>query len=116
MNEMDVSISLIPVTGNTGLYVNAKTKPLDLEKFDWKETGPLAKRITIKWEELVKMQATKSNLFIAVSTSKPGEFLIKIDAHDAGFRGRLSSGIIEAGFVEYEEISNYLYFFEVFET
>lgn len=116
MEEMDVTISLIPVTGTTGLYINAKTLPLDLENFDWKEKGPLAKRITIKWEELVQMRAEKSNLFLAVSTTKPGEYLIKVDAHDPGYRGRLNSGVIEAGFVGYNEISNYLYFFEVFET
>ena len=116
MEELDITIGLIPVTGTSGLYVNAKTLPLDLESFDWKEKGPLAKRITIKWEELVQMRAEKTNLFIAVSTSKPGEFLIKIDAHDQGYKGRLNAGIIESGFVGYEEMNMYLYYFEVFET
>jgi hypothetical protein len=98
MEEMDVTISLIPVTGKTGLYVNAKTLPTSVEQYDWKETGPLAKRLTIRWKELIMMKAERSNLFIAVQTSKPGEFLLKIDAHDEGFRGRLHSGIIEQGF------------------
>ena len=49
---MDVSINLIPVTGNTGLYVNPKTKPLKFDSYLFQQTGPLAKRITVKWEEL----------------------------------------------------------------
>lgn len=116
MSEMDITISLIPVIGNTGLYVNVRTLPLELENFDWKEKGPLAKRITIKWAELVQMRGEKSNLYIAVQTSRPGEFLLKVDAHDPGYKGRLNSGIIESGFVQYEEINNYLYFFEVYES
>ena len=116
MEKMDVSISLIPVTGSSGLFVNAKTLPTKLEKYDWQEKGSLAKRITVRWEELELMKAERSNLFIAVQTSKAGEFLLKMDAHDPGYRGRLNSGIIEAGFVNFEEISNYLYFFEVYQT
>lgn len=116
MNGMDVSINLIPVTGSTGLYANPQTIPLDLEKYAWQEKGSLAKRITVKWEELVEMKAEGSTLYITVVSSMPGEFLIKLDAHEPGFRGRLNSGIIEAGFVKYEEVSNYLYMFEVFET
>lgn len=104
MNEMDVTIDLVPVTGTTGLFVNARTLPAGLSKYTWKETGPLAKRITIKWEELVQMRAEKSNLFIAVQSEKPGEFLVKVDAHDPGYKGRLNSGIIESGFVGFEEI------------
>ena len=116
MHGMDISISIIPVTGSTGLYVNPKTLPLDLNKYTWQEKGPLAKRITIKWEELIQMNADGTNLFITVQSVSPGEFLIKLDAHDPGLRGRLNSGIIEAGFVKHQEISNYLYLFEVFET
>ena len=116
MEEMDVSITLVPVTGTSGLYVNPKTLPLELPKYAWKESGPLAKRITVKWEELIAMKADKSSLYISVNCDRPGEYLVKIDAHDPGFKGRLSSGIIEAGFVKDKEISNYLYFFEVFET
>ena len=52
MEEMDVSISLIPVVGKSSLLVNAKTKPSNLDSYDWKQEGALAKRITIKWEEL----------------------------------------------------------------
>ena len=116
MSGMDVSINLIPVIGSSGLYVNPQTLPLSLDKYMWQEKGSLAKRITIKWEELVEMKADGSSLFISVATSQPGEFLIKLDAHEPGFKGRLNPGIIEAGFVKYEEISNYLYMFEVFET
>ncbi len=67
VEKLDFSISLIPSTGNTGLYVNAKTKPLSLENYDWKETGPLAKRITVKWEELEQMKALKSDIYIAIN-------------------------------------------------
>ena len=66
MESMDISISLIPVVGSSGLYVNAKTLPTALEKYDWQEKGRLAKRITITWEELGTMKAQKSNLFIAI--------------------------------------------------
>lgn len=116
MAGMDVSISLITVTGLTGLYVNARSLPQDITKYDWRETGSLAKRITVSWDELVAMRAEKSSLYIAVSTETPGEFLLKIDAHEKGSRGRLNSGIVEAGFVQYNEINNYLYYFDVFET
>lgn len=116
MHGMDISISLIPVTGATELYVNPQTIPLSLDKYTWQEKGNLAKRITVKWEELIQMKAEGTNMFITVYSNQPGEFLIKLDAHDPGLRGRLNSGIIEAGFVTYEEISNYLYIFEVFEN
>lgn len=116
MEEMDVTVSLVPVTGTTGLYVNVKTLPVDLEGFDWKEKGPLAKRVTVRWRELVQMRAEKSNLFIAVFASRPGEFLLKVDAHEQGYRGRLTSGVIESGFVAFDEVNNYLYTFEVFEA
>jgi hypothetical protein len=33
MNELDLSISLYPVTGETTLYVNPNTKPLELDKY-----------------------------------------------------------------------------------
>ena len=49
---LDISVSVVPVSGESGLYINAKTKPLSLDKFDYKENGPLGKRITVKWEEL----------------------------------------------------------------
>ena len=82
IQDLDISVSVMPVSGESGLYVNAKTKPLSLDKYDFKETGPLAKRITIKWEELEQMQALKSDLFIAVNCPKPGEFAIKVDAQE----------------------------------
>lgn len=78
---LDFSITLRPSTANTGLYVNAKTKPLTLDSYDFIEKGKLAKRITVKWEYLKEMQATKSNMYIAVSLEQAGEFFIKIDAH-----------------------------------
>lgn len=116
MARMDISVSLIPVTGTSGLYVNPVTVPTDLNKYAWRELGQLAKRITIRWDELVEMRAQGSNMIIAVHSDKPGEYLLKIDAHEPGYKGRLSSGIVEAGFVKKKEISNYLYAFEVFET
>lgn len=54
---LDVSVSLIPVTGNTGLYVNPKTKPLKFENYAFRASGPLAKRLTIRSEELKEMNA-----------------------------------------------------------
>ena len=39
-----------------------------------------------------------------------------MDAHEPGYRGRLNSGIIEAGFVNFNQINNYLYLFEVYQT
>lgn len=114
--ELDVSISLIPVTGTTDLYVNANTLPIGLDAYDFQEKGPLAKRITVKWDELVQMKAEKTSLFIAVKSAKPGEYLLKIDAHEKGMRGTLAPGVIESGMVEFNEISNYIYIFEVIET
>lgn len=116
MADMDISISLIPVTGTSGLYANAQSLPTALTKYNWIEMGQLAKRITIKWEELKDMKANGSDIYISVNCDKPGEYLLKIDAHEAGYRGRLTSGVIEAGFVKYQELSNYLYTFEVFES
>lgn len=49
---LDISVSVVPVSGESSLYINAKTKPLSLDKYDFKESGPLGKRITVKWEEL----------------------------------------------------------------
>ncbi len=63
---LNLSIYLIPVTGESGLYINPMSKPTDLKKFNWKETGKLAKRITVTWEELVSMKAEKNDLYIAV--------------------------------------------------
>lgn len=36
MEGLDISINLIPVTGETGLYINAKTLPSKKEEYDWK--------------------------------------------------------------------------------
>lgn len=62
------------------------------------------------------MQALKSDLYIAVNCPKPGEYALKIDAHEQGSKGRLSPGVTEAGFIKYDEFANYLYFFEIYET
>jgi len=43
---------LIPVNSQVSLYVNAQSKPTSLENYNWKEKGNLAKKITIKWEEI----------------------------------------------------------------
>lgn len=116
MEGMDISVSLVPVTGAPSLFINARTLQKDLESYDWKEKGGLAKRITIRWAELVAMKAERSSLFIAVNAPKAGEYLLKIDAHEPGYKGRLISGVFEEGFVQYEELLNYLYLFEVVET
>ena len=116
MEGLDISVSLIPVTGTTDLYVNANTIPSSLNAYDFHETGHLAKRITIEWKELVEMKAEKTSLYIAVQSQTPGEYLIKIDAHDSGLRGTLAPGIIESGMVAFNEIANYMYIFEVIQT
>ena len=116
MDNLDISISLIPVTGHTELYVNPNTVPPKLASYAYSEKGHLAKRITIEWDQLVQMKAEKTSLYIAVQVPKPGEFLIKIDAHDHGFRGTMAPGVIEAGMVQFQEIANYMYLFEVIQT
>ena len=116
MENLDVSISLIPVTASTDLYINANTLPSNLTAYDFSEKGHLAKRITIEWKELVQMKAERTSLFIAVKSSKPGEYLLKIDAHDPGLRGTMAPGVIESGMVQYNEIANYMYIFEVIQT
>ena len=89
-----------------------------MESDTGKETGPLAKKITIKAEELSMMQIDQTNLdfYIAVNSKKPGEFYINIDGHEAGYKGRLHAGITEGGFVKAEENNTYIYNFEVFAT
>ena len=116
MENLDISISLIPVNGNTNLYINPKTKKKDIDFYYYKQKGNLSKRITIKNEDLIAMKAEKSDLYIAVSSEKAGEYMLRIDAHDKGYRGRLSSGILEAGFVKFNEIANYIYIFDVYRT
>ena len=116
MNGLDISVSLIPVTGDTDLYINPNNIPKNLNSYAFSEKGHLAKRITIQWKELQEMKADKTSLYIGVQCNKPGEFLVKIDAHDNGFRGTLAPGIIESGMVQFEEIANYIYMFEVIQT
>lgn len=53
MKELDISISLIPVTGEAELYVNPYTKPLETEKYLYQAKGKLSKRVTVSWEEMV---------------------------------------------------------------
>ena len=60
------------------------------------------------------MKAEGSELYITVNSRNRGEFLLKIDAHENHYRGRLSSGVQEAGFVKYEHFANYLYTFDVY--
>lgn len=55
IDGLDISITLTPVIGNSGLYINAQNKPNNLSDYLWKEEGKLAKRITIKSEELKQM-------------------------------------------------------------
>jgi hypothetical protein len=39
-----------------------------------------------------------------------------IDAHESGYKGQLTAGISEAGFVKYNQVNSYLYSFSVYET
>ena len=55
------------------------------------------------------------NFYITVATEQPGEYLLNVVGHEEGLRGVLDHGSTEAGFIKAEEISNYLYLFEVFE-
>lgn len=95
MEGMDVSVNFIPVVGDSALYVNVNTLPLTFDKYDFKEKGHLAKRITIRWDELKRMKAEGSDIYIAIKMFKKGEFLVKIDAHESDYRGRLSRGVHE---------------------
>ncbi len=62
------------------------------------------------------MKANGQDLYIAVDTKKAGEFSLTLDAHDNNFRGTLSSGITEAGFVKFDQMNKYLHSFNVLET
>ncbi len=42
--------------------------------------------------------------------------MLKIDAHDNTFRGRLIPGTTEAGFIKYQDIASYLYTVDVYRT
>ena len=113
MKGLDISISLVSSTGATDLYVNVGTLPNTLTSYDFKEEGQMAKRITIMWRDLVTMQAMGNSLYIAVRSIRPGEYLIKVDALEEGFRGHLNPGVTESGKVFFNEIANYVYSFEV---
>jgi hypothetical protein len=113
---LDYTFTLIPVSGISGLYVNAITLPESLDKYDWQDIGPMAKRITVRHKELTRMRALNATNFIAVTNTQPGEYLLKLDAHEENFRGRLNAGVIEAGYLEPDSVTNYLYYFETFET
>ena len=113
MTGLDVSVSIIPVTGNTQLYINAKTIPTNEDSYDFKMNGQLAKKMTISWGELTSMKAQGTSLFIGVMCPIPGEYMLKVDAHELGYKGSLTAGITEAGMVQFNEITNYLYMLEV---
>ena len=116
MEGLNISISLIPVTGHTSLYINPQTKPLDLNKYNYSVKGNLSKRITINWEELVLMKTERQSFFIAVYAEHQGEYLIKLDAHEPHYRGRLSPGYSEAGFVNDQDVAKYIVIFKPWEN
>jgi hypothetical protein len=113
---LDITFTLVPVSGVTGLYVNAITLPSTLQQYDWQEVGALTKRITIRSSELKKMRAESPALFVAISATQPGEYMLKVDAHEHNFKGRLTSGVVEAGYLEPNSLVNYIYYFNAFET
>lgn len=41
---------------------------------------------------------------------------MNVVAHETNLKGVLDHGVIEGGFVEADEINNYLYLFEVYKT
>lgn len=51
-----------------------------------------------------------------MSLQDQGEFLIKVDAHQDHYRGRLSPGYSEMGFVKDQELAKYLVNFKVWEN
>lgn len=76
----------------------------------------MAKRITISWDELVSMKTNGKNIFLAVHTKQLGEYLLKIDAHESHYRGRLSPGYSESGFVKNNDLAKYIVNFKVWEN
>ena len=48
VEDLDISFTLVPVVGVTGIYINADYLPEHLNKYSWFDTGKLAKRITIR--------------------------------------------------------------------
>ena len=81
VQNMDISVSLIPVTGQTGLFINPNTLPQSKDKYIWSKEGALAKRITIKWGELEQMKSKGSDFYISVFNKKQGEYFLQVDAH-----------------------------------
>lgn len=116
VKDLDVTVTLTPVTGKTGLYIHPFTIPLELGQYQWQETGNLAKRITIRNSELQMMQITQPTFYITVFTEDPGEYMINVVAHESNLKGVLEHGVIEGGFVQAKEINNYIYLFEIFES
>lgn len=57
------------------------------------------------------MKATEKPVYIAVRCTSSGECFLIIDAHEKGYKGTLTPGIIEARTVKFKEILNYLYLF-----
>ena len=47
---------------------------------------------------------------------KHGEYLLGIELHDIGYTGKIRTGVVEAGYVDPGEITNYYYNFQVLQT
>lgn len=104
------------VSQNCELFVNAKEKPELLEDYAYRTSSFSSLRLTVPWSELEQQQAAGQSLFIAVKPSLPGEFLLKVSAHDQGLSGILSPGVLEQGRVPSGDITQYLYQVRVFKT
>lgn len=116
MENMDISISLVPVHSETNLYINPDILPKKLESYLYSEKGHLAKRITISWKDLVNIKTDKKNIYISVDCPRPGEYLLKTEIHEQGKRGRMHSGVVESGMVQFDEIAEYFYSIEIIES
>ena len=116
MEGLDVSVTLMPVNDNASLHVNVGPRPMSLDKYSFESSGKLAKKITVPWSFIEETRANGQSIFIAVHCLLVGEYLLKVDAHEAGYIGSLTAGVVEAGVVGFKRIVNYLYFFEVAET
>lgn len=45
------------------------------------------------------MQIDEQNLYIAVRTEEPGEYLLNVVGHEENLKGILDHGVIEGGFI-----------------
>lgn len=116
MEGLDVSVTLMPVNDHADLYVNVGPRPISLSKYAFSNKSKLGKKVTIPWSYIEETRAVGQPIFIAVHCLLVGEFLLKVDAHESGYLGSLTEGVVEAGAVNFKQIVNYLYFFEVAET